>query len=176
MTCSHIEINKRKIGEDFPVYIIAELSANHHQSFDEAVRLIKAAKEAGADAVKLQTYTPDTMTLDIDSDMFRCHSLWEGQTLYEIYSTGYMPWQWQTELKKLADDLRIDLFSTPFDETSIDFLESINVPAYKIASFELVDIPLIEYAAGKGKPIILSTGMATIPEIEEAIDTAQKTG
>jgi sialic acid synthase SpsE len=113
------------------------------------------------------------MTLDIDSDMFRCHSgLWKGQTLYEFYATGYMPWEWQPKLKILADDLGLDLFSTPFDETAVDFLESMGVPAYKIASFELVDIPLIEYVAEKGKPVILSTGMATLDEIAEAVIAA----
>ena len=174
MTSSYIEINGHRIGQGYPVYIVAELSANHHQSYDEAVKLVIAAKAAGADAVKLQTYTPDTMTLDIDSDIFKCNGLWEEQDLYGLYSTGYMPWEWQPGLKKLADELEIDFFSTPFDETAADFLEGIDVPAYKIASFELVDIPLILYIAGKGKPVILSTGMATLPEIEEAVESARR--
>jgi len=174
---SYIEINGRRIGEGYPVYIIAELSANHRGSYDEAVELVEAAKEAGADAVKLQTYTPDTMTIDIDSDLFRHRDgLWVGRTLYELYSEACMPWEWQPKLKKLADGLDIDLFSSPFDETAVDFLEKMSVPAYKIASFELVDIPLIEYAAAKGKPMILSTGMATMEEIEEAVAVAKKAG
>ena len=173
----YIEINGRRIGEGCPVYIIAELSANHRGSYDEALMLVKAAKEAGADAVKLQTYTPDTITIDCDSELFRRKSgLWAGRTLYELYSEAYMPWQWQPKLKQAADEMGIDLFSSPFDETAVDFLENMDMPAYKIASFELVDIPLIEYAAGKGKPLILSTGMATIDEIEEAVTAAKRVG
>jgi N-acetylneuraminate synthase len=177
MGYNYIEINGRKIGGGYPVYIIAELSANHRQSYDEAVKLVRAAGEAGADAVKLQTYTPDTITIDVDSELFR-HKTgpWAGRTLYDLYSEAYMPWEWQPELKKVAGDLGIDLFSTPFDETAVDFLERMDVPAYKIASFEIVDIPLIEYTASKGKPMILSTGMATSAEIEEAVGAARKAG
>ncbi len=174
---SYIEINGRRIGKGYPVYIIAELSANHRGSYKEAAALVKAAKEAGADAIKLQTYTPDTITIDVDSELFRHKDgLWAGRTLYELYSEAYMPWEWQPKLKKLADGLGIGLFSSPFDETAVDFLENMDIPAYKIASFELVDIPLIEYAASKGKPVILSTGMATLAEIEEAVAAAKKAG
>lgn len=178
MEAASIEINSRKIGHGFPVYIIAELSANHCQQFEEAVKLIKAAKEAGADAVKLQTYTPDTMTIQCDSAEFQISggTPWDGKTLYELYGEAYMPWEWQPKLKKVAGDLGIDLFSSPFDKTAVDFLEDMNVPAYKVASFEIVDIPLIEYMASKGKPMIMSTGMATMDEIGEAVQAARSAG
>ncbi|MCJ7656087.1 MAG: pseudaminic acid synthase [Dehalococcoidia bacterium] len=175
---TYIEINGRKIGTGFPVYIVAELSANHRQKFNEAARLIAAAKEAGADAVKLQTYTPDTLTIKCNAPEFRISggTLWDGKTLYDLYSEAYMPWEWQPKLKKLADNLGIDLFSSPFDKTAVDFLGGIGVPAYKVASFEIVDIPLIEYIASKGKPVIISTGMATQDEIDEAIQAARRGG
>lgn len=175
---NYVDINGRKIGPGFPIYIVAELSANHRQKLDEAIELIRVAKEAGADAVKLQAYTPDTMTIQCDKPEFRIGggTLWDGKTLYDLYSEAYMPWEWQPKLKKLADDLGIDLFSTPYDRTAVDFLEEIGVPAYKVASFEIVDIPLIEYIASKGKPIILSTGMATLEEIDEAVQAARKAG
>ena len=178
MRTTYIEINKRKIGSNFPVYVVAELSANHRQKYDEAVKLIKAAKDAGADAVKLQTYTPDTITIRSDAPEFRVSggTPWDGKTLYELYNEAYTPWEWQPKLKKLADDLGIDLFSTPFDKTAVDFLEEMGVPAYKVASFELVDIPLIEYIASKGKPIIMSTGMATQAEIDESMQAARSAG
>ncbi len=172
-----IEINGRKIGSDFLTYIVAELSANHNQNFEEAVKLIEAAKEADADAVKLQTYTPDTITIDCDNEYFQIKdTIWKGRTLYELYSEAYTPWEWQPELKRIANDLGLDLFSTPFDKTAVDFLEEMDVPAYKIASFEIVDIPLIEYIASKGKPIIISTGMATVSEIEEAVHATWDNG
>jgi len=173
-----VNINKHTIGSGHPAYIIAELSANHNQKFDEAVELIKAAKKAGADAVKLQTYTPDTMTIECDRPEFRIGggTPWAGKTLYDLYSEAYMLWEWQPKLKKVADDLGIELFSTPFDRTAVDFLEDMGVPAYKVASFEIVDIPLIEYIAGNGKPIIMSTGMATLAEIEEAVQAARNAG
>lgn len=173
-----ISIDKRQIGDEHPVWIIAELSANHNQEFDQAVQLIKAAKEAGADAIKLQTYTPDTMTIDCDNEYFRIGkgTIWEGKNLYELYKEAYTPWEWQPKLKKIANDLGMDLFSTPFDKTAVDFLEKMNVPAYKIASFELVDIPLIQYVAKIGKPMIMSTGMATLAEIDEAVDAARENG
>ena len=141
----YIQIGSRRIGKGFPVYIIAELSANHRQDFSVAEKLVRAAKAAGADAVKLQTYTADTLTIDCQRECFLQPpgSLWQGRTLYDLYQEGSMPWAWQPKLKKLADDLDIDLFSTPFDSTAVDFLEQMNVPAYKIASFEIVDIPLI---------------------------------
>jgi pseudaminic acid synthase len=174
----YIQISGRKIGPGCPVYIIAELSANHNQKYDEAVKLVHAAKEAGADAVKLQTYTPETLTIKSDAPSFRISggTLWDGKTLYDLYAEAYMPWDWQPKLKKEADKLGLTLFSSPFDITSVDFLEKMGVPAYKIASFEIVDIPLIQYIAGKGKPLIISTGMATREEIKEAVQAARKAG
>ncbi len=172
-----IEINGRKIGPGRPVYIVAELSANHHRSLAEAVRLVEAAREAGADAVKLQTYTPDTMTLDIDSPLFRLGSgPRAGRTLYRLYAEAYTPWEWQPELKRVACALGLDLFSSPFDRTAVDFLEKLGVPAYKIASFELVDTPLIEYVARTGKPVIISTGMGMQEEIKAAVEAMRRAG
>jgi len=174
---AHIQIGQRKIGAGQPVYVIAELSANHHQDFAQAVKIIHAAKDAGADAVKLQTYTPDTMTIASDRAEFRiAGTIWDGGNLYELYSEAYTPWEWQPRLKQVANDLGLDLFSTPFDATAVDFLEQMNVPAYKLASFELVDIPLIQKMARTGKPLIMSTGMATVEEIEEAVETARQAG
>ena len=173
-----IDIKGRRIGAGEPVFIVAEISANHNQDFDHAVELIRKAKEAGADAVKLQTYTPDTLTIQCDAPEFRIGggTLWDGKTLYDLYAEAYMTWEWQPKLKKAADDLEIELFSTPYDKTAVDFLEEMGVAAYKVASFELVDIPLIEYIASKGKPIIISTGMATFAEIEEAVQAARNAG
>jgi pseudaminic acid synthase len=173
-----IHLGQKKIGTRFPIYIIAELSANHNQDFNQAVKLIHAAKEAGADAVKIQTYTPDTMTIDCDNEYFNIGkgTIWEGNNLHSLYREAYTPWEWQPELKKIANDLGMDLFSTPFDYSSIDFLESMDVPAYKVASFEIVDIPLIRKIAQTGKPVILSTGMASLAEIEEAIHIIRKEG
>jgi N-acetylneuraminate synthase len=170
-----ITIRGRSIGPGKPVYIVAELSANHNQNFDDAVRIIRAAKDAGADAIKLQTYTPDTITLRSDREYFQIKggTLWDGRTLHELYGEAYTPWEWQPKLKQVAEDLGLDLFSSPFDPTAVDFLEEINVPAYKVASFELVDIPLIQKIARTGKPLIMSTGMATLEEIDEAIKTAR---
>ncbi len=175
---SFIEISGQRIGLGYPVYIVAELSANHRQQFDEAVKLLKAAKEAGADAVKLQTFTPDTLTIQCDMPEFRIGggTPWDGKTLYDLYSEAYMPWEWQPKLKKVADDMEIDLFSTPCDKAAVDFLEEMGVPAYKVASFEMVDIPLIEYIASKGKPIIISTGIATLAEIDEAVEAVCTAG
>ena len=173
-----ITIGARRIGPGHPTYIIAELSANHGHSFDAAVRLVRAAKEAGADAVKLQTYTADTLTIRSDRPEFRVSggTLWDGRTLYDLYAEAYTPWEWQTKLKALADELRIDLFSTPFDQSAIDFLEAMNVPAYKVASFELIDLPLIMAITFRNKPIIMSTGMATLAEISEAVETVRHCG
>jgi N-acetylneuraminate synthase len=173
-----VTINGHPIGPGLPVYVIAELSANHNHDMEQAVRLVHAAKEAGADAVKLQTYTPDTLTIRSDAEAFRVGkgSLWQGRTLYDLYNEAYMPWDWQPKLKALADSLPIDLFSSPFDPKAVDFLERMGVPAYKIASFEIVDIPLIEKIARTGKPLIISTGMATYEEIEEAVVSARKAG
>jgi pseudaminic acid synthase len=173
-----IRIGEKIIGGNGPVFVIAELSANHNQDFDQAVQLIKAAKEAGADAIKLQTYTPDTITIDCDNEYFRIGkgTIWEGKNLYELYKEAYTPWEWQSKLKKVANDLGMDLFSTPFDHTAVDFLEKMDVPAYKIASFELVDIPLIQRVAKTGKPMIMSTGMASLAEIDEAVTAAREAG
>jgi len=173
-----INLGGNNIGMGCPVYIIAEMSANHSQSYEEAVKIIHAAKEAGADAIKLQTYTPDTMTIDCDNEYFRIGkgTIWEDRNLYDLYKEAYTPWEWQPELKKIANDLGMDLFSTPFDNTAVDFLEKMDVPAYKIASFELVDIPLIQRVARTGKPIIMSTGMATLAEIDEAVQAAREAG
>ena len=175
---SAIEINGRVIAPGFPVYIVAELSANHNQSFDRAVKLIHAAKVARADAIKLQTYTPDTITIASDREYFRINAgtLWDGRTLHELYAEAYTPWDWQPKLKQVANGLGLDLFSTPFDATAVDFLEEMNVPAYKVASFELVDIPLIRKIARTGKPLIISTGMATLEEIQEAVTAAREAG
>jgi pseudaminic acid synthase len=173
-----LQIAGRTVGPGRPVYVIAELSANHHQSFDEAVRLVRAAKECGADAVKLQTYTADTLTIRSRRPEFLVGggTLWDGRTLHDLYAEAYTPWDWQPRLKEVADDLGIALFSTPFDPTAVDFLEAMGVPAYKVASFELVDLPLIERVARTGKPVIMSTGMATIVEIEEAVAAARRAG
>ena len=159
------------------VFIIAELSANHNQNFDLAVKTIKAMKDAGADAVKLQTYTPDTITIDCDNKYFQIKDgLWQGKTLYQLYQEAYTPWEWQPKLKEIAEDLGLICFSSVFDKTAVDFLEKMNVPAYKIASFEITDIPLIEYIASKGKPVIISTGIATLSDIEEAVNACKRMG
>jgi N-acetylneuraminate synthase len=154
------------------------MSANHSQDFGQAVKLIQAAKKVGADAVKLQTYTPETLTIRSDGNYFHIDggTLWDGRTLYDLYSEAHMPWQWQPKLKAIADELGIDLFSTAFDPTAVDFLEEMGVPVHKVASFEIVDIPLIEKMAGTGKPLIISTGMATLAEIEEAVQAARNAG
>jgi len=174
---AEIKVGKRIIGTGHPVYVIAEVSANHHQDFDQAVKIIRAAKGAGADAVKLQTYTPDTITIACDRPEFRIEgTIWNGRNLHELYGEAYTPWEWQPRLKEVANDLGLDLFSTPFDATAVDFLEGMKVPAHKLASFELVDIPLIQKMARTGKPLIMSTGMATIEEIEEAVQAARQAG
>lgn len=171
-----IDISGKKIGENQPCFIIAELSGNHNQSYERAIELIKAAKEAGADAVKLQTYTPDTITIDCDNEYFQItqETIWDGTTLHKLYQTAYTPWQWQPKLKKFAESLGLICFSSPFDFTSVDFLEEMNVPAYKIASFEINDIPFIKKIASKNKPVIISTGVAYMSDIEEALDTCKK--
>jgi len=175
---SYIEIETRRIGRKFPVYIIAELSGNHQQDFSQAVKLIKTAAEVGADAVKLQTYTPDTLTIDCHNEYFQIGqgTLWEGRNLYDLYGEAYTPWEWQPQLKRIANELGLALFSTPFDFSAVDFLEEMGVPAYKIASFEIVDIPLIRRIARTGKPIIMSTGMATLAEIDEAVQAIHDEG
>jgi N-acetylneuraminate synthase len=173
-----IAIAGRRIGPGEPVYVIAEMSANHGQDFEQAVKILRAAAEAGADAVKLQTYTADTLTLDSDKPCFRVGqgTLWEGRTLYDLYGEAYTPWEWQPRLKDVATELGLALFSTPFDATAVEFLEAMEVPAYKIASFEVVDLPLVERVARTGKPMIMSTGMATLAEIDDAVRTIRATG
>jgi len=173
-----ILIKNRKIGKGYSVFIVAELSANHLQKFDNAVKLVKAAKEAGADAVKLQTYTPDTITIDCDNEYFQIKqgTLWDGKTLYQLYKEAYTPWEWQPKLKEIAESEGLICFSSVFDKSAVDFLEEIDVPAYKIASFEITDIPLIEYVASKGKPVIISTGIATLSDIEEAVSACKRMG
>ncbi|MEZ4622913.1 MAG: pseudaminic acid synthase [Caldilineaceae bacterium] len=172
-----ITINGRVIGPGQPTYMVAEMSANHGQKFDQAVAIIEAAKEAGADAVKLQTYTPDTLTIDSHNDYFRIKgTLWAGRNLYELYGEAYTPWEWQPRLKEVADTLGIELFSTPFDGTAVDFLEQMNVAVHKVASFENVDLPLLRRIGQTGKPVIMSTGMATLAEIDEAVNTLRAAG
>ncbi len=168
-------IGERKIGPDQLVYVVAELSANHNQDFDQAVRLIQACKESGADAVKVQTYTPDTITIRSDREYFQILSgtIWDGRTLHELYGEAYTPWDWQPKLKRVADDLGLGFFSSAFDSTAVEFLENMAVSAYKVASCELVDIALLQKISRTGKPVIISTGMATIEEIEEAVATAR---
>ncbi|MGV6809872.1 MAG: pseudaminic acid synthase [bacterium] len=173
----NISINKRPIGADQPPYIIAEMSANHNGDISNAFKIIEVAKSAGADAIKLQTYKPDTITLDCDSEDFQIYGgLWDGKTLYQLYSEAYMPWDWHKPLFDYAHKLGITIFSSPFDNTAIDLLEDLNAPAYKIASFEAIDLPLIKYAASTGKPMIISTGMANAEEIQEVIEAAHEGG
>ena len=169
-------ISGKSIQPGSPCYIIAEMSANHGQSFEAALELVRAAKQAGADAIKLQTYTPDTITIDSRRPEFLiCKgTLWEGRNLYELYGEAYTPWEWQPKLKAEAEKLGMDCFSTPFDDTAVDFLERMNVPAHKIASFELVDTELLKKVAATGKPVIMSTGMATLAEIDEAVRTLRE--
>jgi N-acetylneuraminate synthase len=171
MPIAPLTIGSRRIGPGQPCYIIAELSANHGNDFDLSVRTIEAMKEAGADAVKVQTYTADTITLNCQRDPFvvKGGTLWDGRTLHELYQEACMPWEWQPKLQKVATDLGMDFFSSPFDATAVDFLEAMNVPIHKVASFEMNDLPLLRKIAATGKPVIMSTGMATVEEIEEAL-------
>ncbi len=172
-----IKIKNKLIGDSQPCYIIAEMSANHAGDINRAIEIIHAAKDAGADCIKIQTYTPDTITINCDNKYFRINNgTWGGETLYSLYGKAYTPWEWQPILKKEAEKIGIDFLSTPFDKTSVDFLESIEIDFYKIASFEIVDIPLIKYVASKGKPMIISTGMASFEEIEEAVEAARTSG
>lgn len=173
---SSININGRMVGDGHPAYIIAEMSANHAGSMERALELIHVAKESGADCVKIQTYTPDTMTIDCGNEYFHIgKGTWEGENLYSLYRKAYTPWEWQAQLRDEAARVGIDFLSTAFDRTSVDFLEELGVRFYKIASFELVDIPLLEYIASRNKPVILSTGMGTIEEITEAVNAIYST-
>lgn len=173
----YIKINNKKIGAGYPTYIIAEMSANHSQNLEKAIKIIEAARNAGADAVKIQTYTPDTITIDCSNEYFQIKgTIWEGKNLYKLYQEALTPWEWHPKLKDICDRLGMDFFSAPFDATAVDFLERMEVPAYKVASFELVDIPLLKRIAQTGKPVIMSTGMATLAEIDEAIQTIRASG
>lgn len=173
-----IKIGNRVLNNDSQTYIIAEMSGNHNMDYNRAVKIVEVAKEAGADAIKLQTYTADTITLNSDAPCFQITqgTLWDGTTLHKLYEEAYTPWDWQPKLKELANSLGMDCFSSPFDFTSVDFLEKMDVPAYKIASFEITDIPLIKKVAETGKPVIISTGIATVEDIELAIKTCKDAG
>ncbi|OOE85047.1 pseudaminic acid synthase [Salinivibrio sharmensis] len=174
---NEIVINGRRIGKDHPPYVIAELSANHNNDINRAFQIMEEAKEAGADAIKIQTYTHDTMTIDHDSEDFQIDSgLWEGQSLYELYKGAHLPWDWNEKIFNKGKELGITVFSTPFDFNAVDLLEDLDAPAYKIASFEVIDLPLIKRVAQTGKPMIISTGMANEQEIADAIKTAKENG
>lgn len=175
----NFKIGGREIGPGNPVFIVAEMSGNHNQDFERAKKIVKAAADCGADAIKLQTYTPDTLTLNSSKEPFIVKSYnpdWNGKRIYDLYKEAYMPWEWQPDLKKLAEDLGIILFSTAYDETSVDFLEKINVPAYKIASFEFTDLEFLKKVAKTGKPVVISRGMANLEEIEMALSTLRENG
>jgi len=172
-----MKINSRLIGEKYLPYVIAEMSANHNGKIENAYKIIEMAKRSGADAVKLQTYRPDTITMDMNTPEFMIEGgLWHGQSLYELYEGAYTPWDWHKPLFDYAKKLDLTIFSSPFDTTAVDLLEDLNAPAYKIASFEAVDLPLIQYVAQTGKPMIISTGMANAEEISEAVDAAREGG
>lgn len=172
-----MNIAGRQIGAKYPPYIIAEMSANHNGDIGKAFQIIEEAKKAGADAVKIQTYRPDTITLNCQGEEFKIHGgLWDGRTLYELYEEAHTPWEWHAPLFQHATKLGITIFSSPFDTTAIDLLEDLGAPAYKIASFEIIDTPLIKYAASTGKPMIISTGIADVEEIQEAISAAREGG
>lgn len=172
-----ITIAGRPIGPGCPTYVIAEMSANHGQDFAQALRIMEAAKAAGADAIKLQTYTADTMTIDSKKDVFRIKgTVWEGRNLHDLYREAMTPWEWQPKLLAAATAMGLHCFSTPFDESAVDFLQEIGVPAYKVASFEVVDLPLLRKIGATGKPVIMSTGMATLAEIDEAVSTLRHVG
>lgn len=179
MTNSSFSIETRRIGSDDPPFVIAEMSGNHNQSLERALALVEAAAHAGAHALKIQTYTADTMTLDLSEGEFFISdpkSLWKGTSLYKLYQEAYTPWEWHEAIIKRARELGMIPFSTPFDETAVDFLETLNVPCYKIASFENTDLPLIRKVAATGKPMIISTGMATVAELDETVRAARESG
>ncbi len=173
-----IKIRNRLVGDGQPTYIIAEMSANHLQDYERAKKIILAAKEAGADAVKLQSYRPDTITIDCQGEDFMATkgSIWEGQNLYQLYEKAYMPWEWHKGLFEYAHEIGIEIFSSPFDPSAVDLLENLNTPAYKIASYEILDIPLIKKCAKTGKSIIFSTGIATLSDIERAVNACSEEG
>ena len=172
-----LNIGGRRVAPGEPTYIIAEMSANHNQDLDKALRIVDAAADAGADAVKLQTYTADTMTIDSDAPSFTIKgTIWEGRTLYDLYQEAYTPWEWHEPIQKRAAERGLDFLSTPFDETAVDFLMDLKVPVFKIASFENVDLPLIRRVAATGLPMIMSTGMATLAEVDEAVRAAREGG
>ena len=172
-----INIGGHPVGEGYSTFIVAELSANHNQDLDLAVKTLRAMKDSGADAVKIQTYKPETITIDCDDDIFqRKTGLWKGQSLFQIYKQGYTPWEWDEKLQRVANDLGMIFFSSPFDKTAVDLLEDIQIPAYKIASLEITDIPLIEYIASKQKPMIFSTGVARLSDIEDAVSACKRKG
>lgn len=177
-TIELLEIAGRKIGPGEPVYIVAELSANHHHQLNEALALVRAARDAGADAVKLQTYTPDTLTIDCQREEFRISSgtIWDGRYLYDLYAEAFTPWQWHVRLKEETELLGMAFFSAPFDSSAVEFLDQLGVPAFKVASFETVDLPLLAEIAGRGKPVIVSTGMASREELDEAVATLRGAG
>lgn len=174
----HIKIGNKLVGDNQPVFIVAELSANHNQDLEIALKTIKAAKDAGADAIKFQTYTADTITMDADNKHFQIDqgTVWDGKTLHKLYEEAYTPWEWHPKLKQEAIKMGLIWFSSPFDNSAVDLLHKLDTPCYKIASFEITDIPLIEYVAKKGKPIIISTGIATLEDITEAIEACRKAG
>ena len=173
-----LKVGNRRVGPGEPTYVIAELSCNHLGNYDRAVAILEAAHAAGADAIKLQTYTPDTMTLDCDSDLFKIadDTPWAGRTEYDVYKEAYTPWEWHPKLKQVAERLGLDFFSTPYDATAVHFLEKLEVPLYKVSSFELTDVPLLRALAATGKPIIASTGLATLQEITEAVNAVRSQG
>ena len=172
-----LSISGRRIGPNFEPYVICELSGNHNGSLERAIQLLEAAAATGADAIKIQSYTPDTITIDHDGPGFRVEGgLWDGRTLYDLYGEAQTPFEWHEPLFRRARELGVTLFSSPFDETAVDLLEELGAPAYKIASFEAVDLPLVAYAASKRKPMIISTGMANLDEIGEAVRTARENG
>lgn len=177
MTIKKIIVNNREISLNKPPFIIAEISANHNGSLERAIQTISAAKDSGVDAIKIQTYSPDTMTINVNNNDFKIHEgLWRGRTLFDLYQEAYTPFEWHEHLFDFAKKIGITIFSTPFDETAVDLLEKLNTPLYKIASFELVDLPLIKYVAKTKKPMIMSTGMASLHEIKEALETAKING
>lgn len=172
-----ITLQDRHIGPGHPAYVIAELSANHGQRLEHALKIVEAAADAGADAIKLQTYTPDTLTIDATTEYFKISgTLWDGRTLHDLYREAFMPWEWHVPLREAAARRGLHLFSTPFDHSAVAFLEALEMPAYKIASFEMVDLPLLRRVAATGKPVIMSTGMADLSEIDEAVQTLRGAG